>query len=515
MELKSTFKPILKLTGLKIIGLFLGLCYSILQVRYFGASKEMDAFFLATSLIYIIISLTQGGQIAEVFLPEYLNVKSEYGTHSAGKLFSMIITHLTWILVVFLAIVYFISPILIKVLGQGFEKEFIDLSLNLFRLSLPIIFFTIISSFINVTLNAERIFGRAELTGIINSVISLSILFIFKNSLGVKVLVYALLAGKIVEIIIGIIFLRKLNWKYEMVWRLHFFNTKKFVSFFSGTTFYVISTQAYNSALIAMSSYLPSGIFSIFNYVKDLSSKFSRIILGPVSVVFFTDIASLVTKKSSQAYKKFHKILISIFPLFVIFFVGTILIGEEFLKLIWTERKISESYYDYAHLMLLFNFAGFIFSSQGIIFRKTAISLGAGKKLYINWSIAQLITLVYTILAIYYFESYGLSTVLLVNMILLSSVSLKVLLDTDIGFYDYIRKAYFSLYRISGFFIIIVICFLIDRNYEALELNFINSLLLKLFIAIIVVGAVVFYMFKDEKDGYLSDLKTYFSGKPE
>ena len=49
----------------------LGLLYSIIQVHYFGASRTIEIYFAAQSLVYLVTSLTQSGQLAEVFLPEY------------------------------------------------------------------------------------------------------------------------------------------------------------------------------------------------------------------------------------------------------------------------------------------------------------------------------------------------------------------------------------------------------------------------------------------------------------
>ena len=62
-------KIIVKLS-LKLLASFLALAYSIIQVRYFGASRIIEIFFAAQSLIYLV-SLTQSGQLAEIFLPEF------------------------------------------------------------------------------------------------------------------------------------------------------------------------------------------------------------------------------------------------------------------------------------------------------------------------------------------------------------------------------------------------------------------------------------------------------------
>lgn len=78
LSLKKMIKNIKllgSLTFLKILGAISGLIYSILQVRLFGATALVDSYFIATSAVLLITSLTQSGQLSEVFLPEYLKVK--------------------------------------------------------------------------------------------------------------------------------------------------------------------------------------------------------------------------------------------------------------------------------------------------------------------------------------------------------------------------------------------------------------------------------------------------------
>ena len=75
-------KIIVKLFSLKLLTSFLALAYSIIQVRYFGASRIIEIFFAAQSLIYLVTSLTQSGQLAEIFLPEFQrlnNIKKGLG----------------------------------------------------------------------------------------------------------------------------------------------------------------------------------------------------------------------------------------------------------------------------------------------------------------------------------------------------------------------------------------------------------------------------------------------------
>ena len=69
--------------------------------------------------------------------------------------------------------------------------------------------FSIISSFSNIVLNAEKVYGRAELTSFFSGITSIVIVYYFANTIGIYSLLTALIIGKILELILGIVFLKE------------------------------------------------------------------------------------------------------------------------------------------------------------------------------------------------------------------------------------------------------------------------------------------------------------------
>ena len=86
-----SFKKVFTLSTLRIISIVLGLVYSILQVRFFGTSRAVEVFFVANTLVYLVISLTQAGQLSDIFLPVYLSISQKEGKESAHRAFSVLI----------------------------------------------------------------------------------------------------------------------------------------------------------------------------------------------------------------------------------------------------------------------------------------------------------------------------------------------------------------------------------------------------------------------------------------
>ncbi len=419
-------KIIIKLTGFQLVASLVGLAYSILQVRFFGTSAEMDAYFVAMSAVYMITSLIQGGQLSEVFLPEYLKQKSKFGSKAAHNLLSAILNRMILIVIIILIISYFLSSIIINLTGPGLHSEFKELGAQLFSLSLILIFFTLIGSFVNTTLNAEQIFGKTELSGLINGLVSIGILVVFHGKYGIFILVYALLAGKIIEFVISLYFLKKIGYKYRLVWSSPQYDVFSFFKVMFTTSGYVAVTQVYSVTITAMASFLPVGSLSIFNYVTQLSSKASNIIMGPISTVFFSKFSAIIAEGKGNLANHLKKPLSYIFIITFLIFCFITLIGSELLHLLWSKNSLIAYEFDVAYIMLCFNFFGFIFAAIGSIFRKSSVALGNATRLYKGWIVVQLFCAVYAFISIYFLGIFGLMSILVINMILMASISFYV-----------------------------------------------------------------------------------------
>ncbi len=491
-------KIIIKLTGLKLIASLLGLVYSILQVRYFGASAEMDAYFVAMSAVYMITSLIQGGQLSEVFLPIYLKQKSEFGAQAAHDVLSSILNRMMMVVGLMLALLYFIAPYIVSFIGPGLDDKYQDLSVQLFSLSLILIFFTLIGSFVNTTLNAEQIFGRTELTALINGFVSIGVLFYFYKDYGVFTLIYALLAGKLIEFLISLYYLKKIDYRYRLIWHSKEYNVTNFFKVMFTTSGYVGATQLYSVTITAMTSFLPSGSLSIFNYVKQLSTKASNILMGPISTVFFSKFSVLVTEGKQNLVDYLKKPLSYIFLITFLIFALIYLTGYDLLSLLWSEKSLNASELKLAYIMLCLNFFGFIFSSTGAIFRKAAVALEKAKQLYKGWIKVQLFCALYALASIYFLGVYGLVSILVINMILMAFTSFYVSEKSGINSKKLIYEFLTNKKFVSFLTIILISTILFRIFFDIFSILNIYSILLKSIALATTIFILISRMYKTE-----------------
>ena len=66
-----------------MLGAVTAVASSIVVARLFGTGSDIAVYFGASTLVSLMVSLTQAGQLGEVFLPEFIRLKEETGRQSA------------------------------------------------------------------------------------------------------------------------------------------------------------------------------------------------------------------------------------------------------------------------------------------------------------------------------------------------------------------------------------------------------------------------------------------------
>jgi len=453
-----------KVTALRVIAAVIGLIYSILVVRTFGVTSEVDSYFIAISIITILNKLLQTGQISELFLPIYLDIKNKNGPKEAQMVFFCLIHR--FILVGFLMTLILITfaPLFINVIAAGFSQGNKQLAINIFRYSSPILLFSIISSFSNIVLNAEKVYGRAELTSFFSGITSIVIVYYFANTIGIYSVLTALIIGKILEFILGIVFLKRAGFNYYLVWTSKVNNLKEILGAYRFTSIYVGATQVFEIILNFSASFLPEGSLSLFKYTYQLSNKAHMILSGPFINIFFSEFKHKLLKQKINLLTYLTNPLMGAYIIYFFSATTIFLFGENILHVFWKNKNISLEKFKIAHIMLTFNFVGSISSVISSIFRKSVVSFGNAKYLYSHWSVVQILSAIYTYIIIDAYGVYGLATSAIFNMLFLSLATFKVAASTDIPVIG-LGKLIFFEKKIFYFSLAHLIIVFILKNY--------------------------------------------------
>lgn len=472
---------LLKLFSLKFIASLLGLGYSILQVRYFGASRTIEIYFAAQSLVYLVTSLTQSGQLAEIFLPEYHKLNAIIPKLGFLGLNIVINRMLLWGTLI-MAIVFVFAPFFIDLLVPGFDTTDKEQATLIFRILLPYLYLQLINSFFITVLNAEKKFGRAEFLGLTNTIANILVLVVLYNLLGIWALVISLLLGKVIEFIFYILQLYKIGYQYQFIFSIPQFDHKSFFKTMQSTFTYVGATQFYSFVLTASISFLPEGTYAIFKYVQRLSNKIKGLFIQPFMTVFFTEY-SLLLQKGKSVTKGFQKYLGGIINVNIIVIIGTVLLGDFIINLIWGGKKFDESNVQLAYVFLVFNIAAVLISSLSQVYRKMAVAHGKGKKLYYYWVFSQILSAVFTYFLIKYFKVNGLFFIIPINALLMGLASYIVYQQTE-------NAIKYKFVTLNNLFALITVIIVIMIKY--LDFTFNSKMLTIIVLALITMALSVY-----------------------
>ena len=433
-------KILFKLFSIKLVAAILGILYTILQVRYFGATRTIEIYFAAQSLVYLVTSLTQSGKLAEIFLPEYhkLNkIKPNLGFQGLNVVINRMFF---WGAIIIIG-VFILAPYFIQLLVTGFTETDQKEATLIFRVLSPYLFLQVLNSFFITVLNAESKFGRAEFLGLTNTLVNIFVLVIFFQIMGIWALVLSLLLGKIIEFMFYVRQLYKIGFRYLWIFNLPEFNHISFFKTMQSTFLYVGATQIYGFVLTASISFLPEGTYAIFKYVQNLANKVKGLLIQPFMTIFFTQYSNLL-QKSKSVNKQFKKYFTSIINVNAVAIIGTILLGDNIINLLWGSDKFDSSNVHLAYIFLIFNIGAVLISSIGGIYRKMAVAHGKGKQLYFYWAFAQLLSAGFTYVLIKYFQINGLYFIIPLNVLFTGLVSYWIYKGTKGAIkYNFLNKA--------------------------------------------------------------------------
>lgn len=455
-------KILLKLFSLRFIGSIFGLASSIITVKYFGVTRSIEVFFAAQSLVYLVTSLTQSGQLAEIFLPEY-NRLNNISKKLGFQALNVVINFFSFWIFGVIIIIFIFSDFFIEIIIPGFSQSEKNQATLIFRVLLPYLVLQLYNSFFITVLNAEKKFGRAEILSLINPIVTILSLVVLYEYFQIWALVFSVLLGKTIEFVFYFWQLYKIGYKYKFLLSINEFDHKSFFKTMSSTFFYVGATQFYLVILTAGTSFLPEGTFAIFKYVQGLSNKIKGLFIQPFLTIFFTTY-SLLINSMKDVKKEFQRYFDGIINVNTIVIIGSIIIGDVIITLIWGGEKFSDTNVYRSYQFLVFNIISILFISIGSIYRKMAIAHGKGYELYSKWTIAQLISSGICYFLLKEFGVFGLMFIIPLNSLFMGIVSYWVYFKTN----QSIRYNIFNKNIFFSILLVLIACLI--------KLNFWNSL---------------------------------------
>lgn len=371
------------LSGLSTV---LGLVFSIVLAQCYGVSRDVEIYFASSTLFFVIASLTQTGAITEIALPVYHQHIQQFGKSEAIKLYCQILNWMSLAALVIALCSALFSGFIIETFIPGFSTEDREKAQLFFLLISPLFLLEIQKSILSTFLNAEKVFGKTELTNVVSQLGNILFILFFHKKLGAFAAMMGLWFGQVLSFGYALFLAWKSGFRYHFTWFDGRFSVVELLHKIKNTFAYVIATQFYIVGLNAALSQLPAGHYAVFKYSQLIFSKTQGLLLHPVTTVFFSQFSnafSIRAKNLQQLIIQGNRItILSSVAIFSLVFGA----GFPAFCWIWLNEKFDLVSIQMAYRLLLIHYIIMFFNGLGLIYRKVNMALGWVQGLYLSYT---------------------------------------------------------------------------------------------------------------------------------
>jgi putative peptidoglycan lipid II flippase len=164
----------------------------------FGANWQTDA--LAVAMVFpFLVKEVVAHSFGSAFIPIYSRVMEKRGHDGAVSFVNKTLSWLVLVSSALIAVLWFSSGILVKIISPSGSEELLMLAADLFKILLPMVILGTTSGILANFIKYEKRFTALSLSGIIGLFVSLAILVVVRDSMGIGILPVSMLIGGVVE----------------------------------------------------------------------------------------------------------------------------------------------------------------------------------------------------------------------------------------------------------------------------------------------------------------------------
>lgn len=193
---------------------------AIFIAKNIGLGNATDAYLMAVSINLIILKFVRVGTLPKIFIM-VLSEKFVRDRKSVEDDISNFFNILLIVSSLVMLAAYFLAPFLIKVIAIGFANDKKLLTIQIFRLIIPLFFYQSVMSLFESIFNLFNKFGQWAISNLISPLIAFCFVYFFVAKLGIFSIVYGTLLGAFTHLcVLGFYIIFNLNYSYRF--RLNF-----------------------------------------------------------------------------------------------------------------------------------------------------------------------------------------------------------------------------------------------------------------------------------------------------
>jgi putative peptidoglycan lipid II flippase len=182
-----------------ILSKALGFVRTMAIAAIFGTSAEVDAYVVAHNIPGFVFGLI-GAAVGTVVIPLFTRKRVSDGDEEAFRMAGTVWNVLTIAAIVILILGEILMPFIVRLVAPGFQGEVYECTVLLGRIMMPMVICLGLNNLSIGMLNSLQVFGLPALSGPLQNIVIIILLFTLGRVMGIQGLAIASLLGSVVSL---------------------------------------------------------------------------------------------------------------------------------------------------------------------------------------------------------------------------------------------------------------------------------------------------------------------------
>ncbi|OHW61947.1 putative peptidoglycan biosynthesis protein MurJ [Andreesenia angusta] len=428
------FKSASMMAIVTLLSKFLGFFREIFIASKFGSGYETDTYIVAMTATYLIMGMVAGA-FNTVLVPIFSEIDEVHGKERSVKFLNNTLNIMFFISIGAMVLFYFLSPVAISILGNGFEGKQFELAVKLNRIGLPIVLGMSFSFIFSGFLQSRERFFAPSATGFPFNIVQILFLLTLSSVFGIEGLMVALVLAIFGQVVIQIPPAIKEGFKYRWV-----FDTKdKYVRKMLYLTLPVMLGTAIQQVNIivdrALASRLVEGSISSLSYAARVNEIILGIFVTAITTAVFPVLSKAATQKDIKSLVRITKKgSMLIFLITIPSTIGLMILAEPVVKLFFERGAFDSEATKMTYQALFFYSLGMVGMAMRLMVTRVYYSIQDTKSPTVNGLFAMILNVVLNLALIVPLQHRGLALATSISSILSSAMLLAGLRSRVEGF---------------------------------------------------------------------------------
>ena len=316
----SLLKSIGMLSILMVLSKALSLVRELTIASFYGTTASTDAYFLASGFVTnVFFGITAA--LSTVFLPYYIECKKN-NKDNVSKICSSIISSLSFFSIIVVILIYFISPLIIRMIAPSYEGAVFAEAVLYMRIYSVSILFSLLTNLLTAMLNAESSYSFAAVASVIYSITSITCMIALRKFIGVAALAVSVPLSFLIQLIILLIKTKK-YFRFRPTTALFHPAVKRLLILMFPVLLGNATVEINQLVTRSFAAGIGEGSVSVLTYANTLFSFVSSILQTTVITIFFTELSTAAKNNDDAQFnalleKAIHILILLVTPISVI-----------------------------------------------------------------------------------------------------------------------------------------------------------------------------------------------------